>query len=80
METAIGSEWKRLGLRQLSGMLILVYVRSQHLVRSTLPPTFSSASVGSYNQSFVTIHTCNDCSISRRLYLRVCHPSIRQCT
>ncbi|BDA49078.1 probable type I inositol polyphosphate 5-phosphatase 12 [Coccomyxa sp. Obi] len=31
MEGAIGSEWTRLGLRQLSGMLILVYVRSQYL-------------------------------------------------
>lgn len=37
MEMAIGGEWTRLGLRQLSGMLILVYVRSQFLVRPKLP-------------------------------------------
>lgn len=37
MEMAVGGEWTRLGLRQLSGMLILVYVRSQYLVRRSLP-------------------------------------------
>ena len=40
MENAIGSEWTRLGLRQLSGMLILVYVRSQYLVRSAPAASF----------------------------------------
>ncbi len=43
MEGAIGSEWTRLGLRQLSGMLILVYVRSEYLVRSPLTALFASS-------------------------------------
>jgi hypothetical protein len=32
MEAAIGSNWQRLGLRQLSGMLVVVYVRAKYLV------------------------------------------------
>lgn len=37
MKSAIGGEWQRLGLRQLSGMLIIVYVRSKYLVRMQPP-------------------------------------------
>lgn len=33
VEAALGGAWARLGLRQLSGMLILVYVRKKFLVR-----------------------------------------------
>ena len=32
MEAALGGQWQRLGLRQLSGMLILVYAQKQYLV------------------------------------------------
>ena len=38
VEGALGSSWARLGLRQLSGMLILVYVRKKLLVRAPLSP------------------------------------------
>lgn len=35
IEATLGPQWVRLGLRQLSGMLILVYARKQFLVRAT---------------------------------------------
>jgi hypothetical protein len=34
VEAAIGSDWQRVGLRQLSGMLIMVYIRQKYLVGS----------------------------------------------
>ena len=33
IQSAVGEGWQRLGLRQLSGMLVLVYIRSDLLVR-----------------------------------------------
>ena len=33
IQTALGDGWQRLGLRQLSGMLVLVYIRCDLMVR-----------------------------------------------
>ena len=33
IQSAVGEGWQRLGLRQLSGMLVLVYIRSALLVK-----------------------------------------------
>ena len=35
IQSAVGEGWQRLGLRQLSGMLVLVYIRSNLLVSIT---------------------------------------------
>jgi len=43
IQSAVGDGWQRLGLRQLSGMLVLVYIRSDLLVSVTPSLSYQSS-------------------------------------
>ena len=57
VEAALGAQWQRLGLRQLSGMLVLVYARRQYLVGRMHPGTTSPEAT--YNQHYHAIAVCH---------------------